>query len=170
MENMLHIYYGDGKGKTTAAEGLIMRAAGQGLKVLFCQFLKDGASGEVSVLKNIPNVEVVSGHDVEKFIFQMSPCELEGVKNTHNKRLDEIISKSRTADIIVLDEVIDAYTEDLINREKLLELLRQKPAEIVVTGHSLPNEMEDLADYISEIKCHRHPYSKGVAARKGIEY
>ena len=104
----IHVYYGDGKGKTTAAMGLVLRAAGSGLDVLMFQFLKDNSSSERVILEQIPNVTCLPGKDRVKFVSKMNADEKARLKHYNNKALDEIIKFCGPFDVLVLDEILCA--------------------------------------------------------------
>jgi len=128
---MIHIYEGNGKGKTTAAVGLSVRFAGNGGKVLFTQFLKRNDSGELAVLEQIENICLLRCEKSFGFTFQMTPeerAEASAYYNTHlEKTLAEAV-KSQTG-LLVLDEVLDAYNSDMIKHPVLLNFLKEKSAE-----------------------------------------
>lgn len=168
----IHVYYGDGKGKTTAAMGQIMRAAGCGLKVLVFQFLKDNTSNECKVLEALPTVTCLPGRDEVKFYSQMNSSERAEAAHYNNKALDEIVKFCSPFDMLVLDEALCAVKLGLLNEEKLLSFLEHKPEEleIILTGHEASERMREAADYVTEMKKRKHPYEKGVKARPGIEY
>lgn len=171
---MLHIYHGDGKGKTTAAVGLAVRGAGAGLNVLFMQFLKNGTSSEIGVLKDVSGINVVYCKECSKFTFNMNDEEKNAVKKRHDSMLkyaEDVLSQGR-ADMVIMDEFLDAYNKDILDKdlaEKLIINFSDR-AEIAVTGRSPAKIFTDRADYISFITAEKHPYTKGVTARKGIEY
>ncbi len=164
---MIQVYVGDGKGKTTASIGLSIRAAGHGFNVLFMQFLKDDSSGEISVLRSIPSIEVIHCPVNYGFTFQMTEDQKKETAQEYDKMLDKAIE----ADVflIVLDEAIHALNAGLINQEKLERLLH-KNCEIVLTGRNAPEWLTDRADYVSDIQKIKHPYDRGVQARIGIEF
>ena len=164
---MIHLIVGDGKGKTSAAVGMCIRAAGHGWSVLFIQFLKDDSSGEVSVLRSIPEIEVVHCPVNYGFLFQMTEEQKQETKTEYQKMLEEAFSSD--ARLIVLDEVVHAVNFELISREQIERVL-EKDAEIVLTGRNAPDWLMERADYISDVKKVKHPYDKGVEARIGIEF
>ncbi len=175
MENgRIHLYCGDGKGKTTAAVGLAVRACGSGKKVLFLQFLKGEESGERQMLRLLPGMTVYPNPEHIKFSFQMTQEEKEQVRADNDHRFKEaaIEAIERGCDLLILDEAIGALNEDLISRALVLFYLRTKPKglEIVLTGRDPDDELSDLADYISEVKKVRHPFDQGEEARRGIEW
>jgi cob(I)alamin adenosyltransferase len=170
-EGLVQIYTGDGKGKTTAAVGLAVRAAGAGLSVMFAQFLKGRATGELEPLKKL-GVTVVRSEAVTKFIPYMMPAELDKCRSAQHAVLDAVKDGIAQSDVVILDEVCGAITTGMIDIGDIISLIRQKPqsVELVLTGRGAPAQLLELADYISEIKSVKHPYDKGISARKGIEY
>ena len=170
---MLHIYHGNGKGKTTAAVGLTVRAAGSGMKTAFVQFLKNGTSSEISQLRAL-GVTVMAAESCKKFTFQMNEAEKAQLIAEHDTMLDrcrQLIEEG--VQLLVLDELVGAYDKSLLSRDKVIELLdtaKEKGCETVLTGREPAPELEDRADYITEMKAVRHPYEKGTSARKGREY
>lgn len=169
-KGLIHIYSGEGKGKTTATIGLAVRASGANLKVVFVKFLKETYSNEDKSLKLLPNIEIINDFNSTKFTFEMTEEELNTAKDTHTKSLLKAINSS--ADLIVLDEIISVYNLNLIDKEVLIDFLKNKPPhlEIALTGRNPHKDLLDLADYISEIQAIKHPYDKGINARKGIEF
>jgi cob(I)alamin adenosyltransferase len=173
MNGLLHIYTGNGKGKTTAAVGLSVRYAGSGGKVIFSQFLKDNKSSELNILNKIEGIELVLCDEFFGFYSKMSDDTKDRAKVVYNNYLRKLIDIASQEDIqmLILDEVIGAYNYDLIEREVLLHFLRNKPdhLEVIMTGRNPDKELLELADYVSEIVKVKHPYDKGIQARVGIE-
>lgn len=171
---MLHIYYGNGKGKTTAAVGLIIRACGADMKTAFFQFLKNDSSSEISVLQKLNGSTIVCCKSCNKFTFSMNESEKLAVTAEHNKMLDmaEKMVKNGQVQLIVLDEVLDAYNKKLIDTNRFDSFLSETSdmCEIVLTGRSPSEKMIESADYLTEMCAIKHPFDKGIAARKGIEY
>lgn len=170
MENgLLHLYYGDGKGKTTAAMGLALRAIGSGKSVVIVQFLKGGASGEIPMLEQL-GATIYRGKVGQKFVFQMNDSEKAATRALQNENLQKAMAQP--ADLLILDEAGSAWELDMVDKALLQQAVHARPAgqECVLTAHQPPQWMLDEADYVTEMKCRRHPYQKGVAARKGIEY
>ena len=171
---MIHIYYGDGKGKTTAAAGLAVRAAGSNMKVMFVKFLKTEFSGERNILKSLDNVTVTSCPLELKFTFDMTDAE----KQQTSVLFRGIFERSATAalaeryDMIVLDEVFDVIKEGMLSEAQVLEFITNAPnsIEIVMTGHNPPERFIDEADYVTEMKKIKHPFDKGLTGRIGIEF
>ncbi len=170
---LIHIYCGDGKGKTTAAMGLAMRAAGSGMKVALVQFLKGQQSSELKMLQMLPNVTIIREQLSPKFTFQMNSEELADTKMVHSRYLNTALklAKNGECDLLILDELVGALNCGLIDEDLLHELVEKKPAqlELVMTGRNPAQWLVDAADYVSEIRKIKHPYDKGVDARKGIE-
>ena len=166
---LLHLYYGDGKGKTTAAMGLALRALGSGKKVVVLQFLKGGQSGEIPLLEQL-GAKIYRGKAGQKFVFQMNEAEKAATRDLQNRNLAAAMTED--ADLLVLDEAGSAWELDMVDKALLQNAVLARPAaqECVLTVHAAPQWMLDAADYVTEMKCCRHPYQKGIAARKGIEY
>lgn len=170
---LIHVYCGDGKGKTTAAMGLALRAAGSGFRVAIVQFLKNGGSGELKALSSLPGVRVLSGKGVDGFTFSMTEQQKEIVRAVHQAHFEEAVEWCRQGEVelLVLDEAVGASRMGLLDTEALLDFLRKKPEglEVVLTGREPSDELLCLADYVSEIKKIKHPYDRGIHAREGIE-
>lgn len=166
---LLHLYYGDGKGKTTAAMGLALRALGSGKKVVVLQFLKGSKSGEVPLLEQL-GAKIYRGKAGQKFVFQMNGEEKTATRQLQNANL--AAAAADEADLLILDEAGSAWELDMVDKALLQKAVLARPAgqECVLTAHAAPQWMLDAADYVTEMKCRRHPYQKGIAARQGIEY
>lgn len=173
MFGLIHIYCGDGKGKTTAAVGLAVRCAGRGNKVLLVQFLKSRDSGELYSLAKLPDIEVMRGKESKKFTFQMNEEEKHALLIEHNKMFEQVLAKIKNGgySLLILDEVIGALNAKVFEMPKLIEFLRHKPEnlEVVLTGRNPAPELVEIADYVSEMRKVKHPMDKGIMARKGIE-
>ncbi|MFW6022929.1 MAG: cob(I)yrinic acid a,c-diamide adenosyltransferase [Halanaerobiaceae bacterium] len=176
MENgKIHIYTGDGKGKTTAAVGLALRAAGQGKEIYFYQFLKGRNTGEVESFKGMNEITFSRANpDTKKFFYQMNNQEKEELREDSQKSWQEFIDEVITFnyDIIIIDEVMAAITNKLIDLDQVIELIskKSKEQELVLTGRNAPAELIELADYVTEMKMIKHPYQKNCPPRKGIEF
>jgi len=165
---MLHIYTGEGKGKTTAAMGLALRALGHGRKVVILQFLKSGTSGELMPLTKL-EATVISGKSGCKFVSAMSPEEKRETRNMNDGNMRNVLGM--TFDLLVLDEACAALKYDLVDPELIRQAISQKSErEIVLTGRDPAQFLLDAADYITDMVCVRHPYERGITAREGIEY
>lgn len=153
---MIHIYYGNGKGKTTCAIGVGMRAYGSGLKVSMVQFLKNNKSSELSVLP----FKIFESPEFLPFNPDLS------YQNWIDNALKFI--KTSNCDVLILDEFLDIIPK-FLSVDMALDLL-DKNKEIIITGHKEVKELLDVADYVSNVKKIKHPYDCGVGARIGIEY
>ncbi|MDO4483539.1 MAG: cob(I)yrinic acid a,c-diamide adenosyltransferase [Clostridia bacterium] len=175
MMHKLHLYYGNGKGKTTSAMGLALRCAGHGKKVLVAQFLKGGDSGELSALRQLACVEVYPSARVEGFLFQMTEEERKEVRASQTQMaltLADHLLQTRPS-LIILDEFAVAWDKHVIASEAARRLLESalRVGETVVTGYSAPQWLYEHADYVSHIIAERHPYDReGLQAREGIEW
>ena len=171
---LIHIYCGEGKGKTTAAVGLSIRAAGAGKKVLFAQFLKDGSSSEIAVLKEVKNIETRHCVTVNGWFRNMTDEEKARAKSDYSHFLENLFleAKESGCGLLVLDEVLAACNFGLVSEEALLAFLKTRPEEleVVLTGRSPSPDFAAGADYITEMKKLKHPYDRGITARRGIEY
>ncbi len=174
MKGLVHIYTGGGKGKTTAAIGLGIRAYGRGFKVLMVQFMKGMMTGEIKTLQMLePGFVLKRGTEVKKFTWQMSPEELDEISKAEQKMFEDIISEVSDSEcqMLILDEIINSVSCGLISAQKVLGFLKNKPdeLEVILTGRNAPQELLDFADYVTEMKEVKHPFNKGIPARKGIE-
>ena len=169
---LVHIYYGDGKGKTTAAMGQAIRAAGSGLNVLVFQFLKDNTSSERMPLEQVDNLVLLPGKRHVKFYNQMNSEDKAEYRHYNSKALDEIVKFCINFDLLVLDEAITATGMGLLSERKLIDFLKHKPRglEVVLTGHYMSDELLEVADYVTQMTKVKHPYDQGRSAREGIEY
>ena len=170
---MKHIYYGDGKGKTTAAIGLAVRAAGSKMKVLFVQFLKTEFSGERHILSHTENVTLTFCPLELKFTFDMDDKEKAQAAKIFKGIFDSAVTTALTEkyDMVVLDEVFEAINAHMLSESEVYEFITNAPSsmEIVMTGHNPPQKFMDCADYITEFKKIKHPYDRGITGRIGIE-
>ncbi|HHV50461.1 MAG TPA: cob(I)yrinic acid a,c-diamide adenosyltransferase [Clostridiales bacterium] len=171
-KGLVHLYCGEGKGKTTAAMGLCLRAAGRGLRVGIAQFIKPGDSGEIKILSTLENVKVFPFLPDVKFTNIMSEAERSHARNFYSGLIKLIYEEIDNFNLLILDEAVAAVTENLVELESIIHLIKNRPSglEIVITGRKPPQELMDIADYISEIRNIRHPFDKGIPARKGIEW
>jgi len=170
---LIHVYCGDGKGKTTAALGLILRAAGRGLKVVLARFLKKPESGELLSLSRLPEVHYVAWEGCAKFSFRMTEQEKQELRVRQNEILEEAfrVARREEAQLLVLDEAIGSCDKELLDETRLLELLRERPKrlEVVMTGRNPGKKILELADYVTEMRKVKHPFERGIPARIGIE-
>ena len=170
---MIQTYFGNGKGKTTAAVGSTVRCAGCRNKVLFVQFLKNNDSAEFYVLNEIKGIDVLCSDEHYELYDNRNKDRTPALTKAYNKLLfEDTKSKADNYQMIILDGILDAVEYGYISEDNLLELLAELKAhsEIILTGHNLTEKIADESDYISEIKEISHPYTKGVSPREGIEF
>lgn len=167
---LVQIYTGEGKGKTTAALGLALRAIGQGLKVLFVQFVKgDSLCGEHIFTRKYASFKIIQINN--KSSFRQSPEELSlAVEKT--MKYAEVAVLSGKYDMVVLDELCYAISQNYLPLSRVLGLIhnKPKPVELVLTGRGAPPELIQTADLVTEMVLIKHPFEKGIKSRKGIEY
>lgn len=170
---LIHIYTGDGKGKTTAALGLALRCSGHGNRVLLVQFLKSRPTGELKSLSYLPNIELLRGKETKKFTFQMNAEEKAQVLQDHMALFARVREKCQQEqpDLLIMDEVIGACNTGVFDENALVEFLKTKPGEleVVLTGRKPSDQLIELADYVSEICKRKHPFDRGIPARTGVE-
>ena len=172
MKGLIQLYCGDGKGKTTASVGLAVRAAGAGQKVLFVQFLKNGNSSEVGPLKTLGIATKVC-RKPHGFLWTMSEEEKARAAADYTGLLAEAFDEAQDGvDLLILDEAIGAAGCGMIPEAELIQRLKTRPdgLEVVLTGRDPSEALMAEADYITEMKKIRHPFDKGIDARRGIEY
>lgn len=179
FEGKVHLYYGDGKGKTTAAVGLALRAFGAGFAVLAVQFLKDGKSPEIELLREKLGIPVLAEKRTAHMSYAMTEEEKAIMRECHERIWRETLSWANSGGedpdrgrLLVLDEIIGAIEADLFDESELIDFLDSRPSglEVVLTGRNPSEAVLERADYRSRIANCGHPYDKGTPARKGIEY
>jgi cob(I)alamin adenosyltransferase len=172
QKRLIHVYTGNGKGKTTAALGLAMRACGHGWKVLMVQFLKgEPDAGEIRTAPKITSFELIQ-YGQTSMVDRSKPDDhdiqiaREGFEFAQKAILQE------RYDLVILDEINVAVDFRLIPLEKVIQLLQNKPdcVEVVLTGRNVHPDVIELADVVSEMREIKHPFRKGLQAREGIEY
>jgi len=178
MRRLVHIYTGDGKGKTTAALGLTMRFLGHNFNVCFITFFKDPKKygyGEFNILKKFKNV--VLYHFANKCPYFEKNYSIEEIKKEVKKSVEFIKTEvfTKNFSLIVLDEILVCVREKILDINELINLVKLKPqsTELVFTGQAnetIVNKLKSYVDYINEIKKLKHPYDKGIKRRKGVEY
>lgn len=168
---LIHLYCGDGKGKTTAALGLCLRALGAEMKVCLMQFLKDGSSSEMKLLRTLPDLCILETPKVCKFTFQMNEAEKADCCRRQTEAFLQALETAKTADLLILDEALGAIATGTLTESAVLDFLRNKPEgqEVVLTGRNPSESLLACADYVTEMKKCKHPYDQGISARKGIE-
>lgn len=170
MAGYVHLYTGNGKGKTTAAIGQAIRAAGAGLSVYIAQFVKGMPYSEIEILRKIPNI-TTKQFGLDCFIVNEPTQKDIDAANEGLRQVKKIID-SGSFDVVILDEICIALYYHLFPEADLLTLLRNKPQnmEILLTGRYAPASLIDSADLVTEMKEIRHYFQRGIEARKGIEY
>lgn len=166
-KGLLHIYCGDGKGKTTAATGLAVRALGRGFKVCVIRLMKDNDSGELASLEKL-GAHIAPAPDSLKFVWLMTEEE----KDAYKARVRLMLSHAQgDYDLIIIDEACSAVSTGMLELDSLLEIIDGRPRwqEMVLTGRDPCPELCERADYITEMKKIKHPYDSGIASRDGIE-
>ncbi len=168
---MVHVYTGNGKGKTTAALGLALRAVGCGMKVAVIQFLK--GDPDYCELKSLKGLGIlVEQHGRKTFVNPKNPAN-EDIELAHGglTRAKEVV-KSGKYNLVILDEINIALDCKLVELKDVIELIRSRPddVELVLTGRNANKDVVGLADYVTEMKEIKHPFNRGVMGRKGIEF
>lgn len=169
---MIIVYTGNGKGKTTAALGLAMRAAGWSHKVAIIQFIKGyKKTGEWKIIERIPGIDIYQTFDDDKIgIRKPRPEHAKSVNQV--MKLAKKIIKNKKHDLVILDEINNAVHYGLVEVGEIIKLVEDKPVEmtIVFTGREAPDGLLEIADLVTEMKEIKHPFKKGIAAKKGIDY
>ncbi|HWQ51989.1 MAG TPA: cob(I)yrinic acid a,c-diamide adenosyltransferase [Terriglobales bacterium] len=169
---MIHLYAGDGKGKTTAAFGLALRFAGSGGQALVIQFLKSSDSSEIAAVRQVAGIGVFNAESPHGFYHTLSDDQ----KTALAKEIEQEFSAAEEAvsansyGLLFLDEVLDAVNLGLVDESRLLALLKSAACEVVLTGRNPSAQLVKAADYYTEFVCKKHPFDSGVPARRGIEY
>lgn len=173
MAGLIHIYCGNGKGKTTSATGLAIRALGAGKQVIFAQFLKDGTSSEINILKGLNGINTYAVSTNRGFYSRQNDEERNMTKKEMEKLFNEVIKRAENGvQLLVLDEIISAVNYGIIDEKKLIEFLENRPPEleVVMTGRNPSQNLLKIADYVTEMRKIKHPYDEGIVARRGIEF
>jgi cob(I)alamin adenosyltransferase len=169
---LIHVITGNGKGKTTSALGIALRAAGHGFKSIIIQYMKKGWDyGELRAIDAIPQI-TIHQYGTPDFIDKNKPKEIDFKEAAAALNHSQRAIFNEDWDIVILDEINIAIDFNLISEQKVVEIIKQKPknVEIILTGRYASKELIDLADYYTEICEHKHPYQKGILARKGVEF
>jgi cob(I)alamin adenosyltransferase len=171
----VQVYTGNGKGKTTAAVGLAVRAAGRGLRVYMVQFLKSQNTGELESAKKLePNFKIFRFEKNRGFFWTLKDEEKKELKEEVQLAYSFCLQslKEGQCDILIMDEIMGALSNNLVSKEQILELVDIKPEniELILTGRDVPQVIIDKADLVTEMREIKHYYNKGIVSRKGIEY
>jgi cob(I)alamin adenosyltransferase len=170
------VFTGDGKGKTTAAIGLTVRAVGNHMRVFFLQFIKgQWKTGERDVLRSLPGVDLEvtgRGFTIESLRNPSIPMEDHAAAAAHGWQVAQQIVHAGEYDLVVLDEILGAVSAGLVPLEELVALVKTKPAtlHLVLTGRGAPPEVVGVADLVSEVQPIKHPFDQGIKAQRGIEF
>ena len=175
MTGLIQVYTGKGKGKTTAAIGLALRALGHGMRVCIVQFLKkEGGSGEIEAIRKFRGIKILHAGGVLPMRRAPNEKERKQLRQSLVEALSECgnIIHSGKYDVVILDEINFAMSSRLINPDTVIELMKIKPrsVELVLTGRGAPRKVLQRADLVTQMKEVKHPFNRGVKARKGIEY
>lgn len=170
---LIHLYFGDGKGKTTTGMGLTVRAVGYGYRVLLYQFMKDNRTSERKILEKIDNITIIDGLEQEKFSFRMTEEEKDGRRGFYAEQFKKVVKLADTEgyDVLFMDEIIYTIRAGLLDEDMVLEFLKNKPAEleVILTGNGPSERMIEAVDYASEVRKVKHPFDRGIKSRLGIE-
>lgn len=174
-KGLVQVYTGDGKGKTTAALGQAMRAAGSGLKVYMVQFLKSSDTGELHSAERLyPDFQIFRFERQRGFFWTLNDNEKAELKEEIDKafRFCKKVSSTMECDVLILDEIMAVMANGLLQVRDVLDFIKSKPAglEIIMTGRNAPEEIRDAADLVTEMKEIKHYFKNGMSQRKGIEY
>ncbi len=171
-KGFIHLYAGDGKGKTTSAFGLAMRACYYGMKVYVFQFMKDGSSGEARFLVEKCETARLFFEDFKGFLNEKNFSDYKKLSEKLFGRLERLIDKEDFPDILILDEINPAIHYGLIDKKRFLDFLKNIKGkfEVVLTGRYAVKEVEELCALYTEFVEKKHYYKEGIKARKGIEY
>ena len=172
-KGLIHVYTGEGKGKTSASLGIALRAIGWNRKVCIIQFIKGYCNiGEAFFAKDNPNLTLIQIKESKsRNVTKKSVTEAKDSTIIAVEKAKEILS-SKEYDIVILDEINGALFYGLINIDDVKELISNKPieTELILTGRYAHEDILEMADYATEMKCIKHPYEKGIFARESIDY
>ncbi len=171
-QGFIQVYTGNGKGKTTAAIGQAVRAAGAGLKSYIIQFMKEYPYSEINTLKKLNDWITLEQKGNDDFVYKKElPSEEEKLNAEKALKKAENLMLSHSYDIIILDEILVTVYFKLLTTEEIITAIKKKPedVELILTGRYCPDEIIGLADLVTEMKEVKHYYTKGILSRKGIE-
>lgn len=171
-EGMIHVYTGDGKGKSTAAIGQVVRALGCGLKTFYAMFMKDHPYNEIKAASWVPEFVDIKQYGDDQFIINKT-LPSDELKAAIKEGLADCIDAMNNPEynVIVMDEIILAIYYNLVTLEEVIEVIKAKPdrIELILTGRYCPQEIIDLADLVTEMKEIKHYNKKGIISRNGID-
>jgi cob(I)alamin adenosyltransferase len=171
IKGLIQVYTGDGKGKTTAALGLALRAAGRNMKVLIVQFMKKWDYGELHSVELIPNIILVT-FGTKDFVYKGKAKKVDYEEAKKAFSFGIVGMQSGDYDMVIFDELNMALYYELLDLKEVIQEIKEKPdnVEVVITGRRAPQEIIEIADLVTEMKEVKHPYQKGIETRRGIEY
>lgn len=171
IKGLIQVYTGEGKGKTTAALGLALRAAGRNMKVLMVQFMKKWDYGELHSIKLIPNITLET-FGTKEFVYKGKAKKIDYEEAEKAFSFGIKGMQSGNYDIVIFDELNMALYYELLDLKEVIQKIKGKPdnVEVIITGRRAPIEIIEIADLVTEMKEIKHPYQKGIEARRGIEY
>ena len=175
MKGLVHIYTGDGKGKTTSAIGLGIRAYGRGMRVLMVQFLKGADTGELKTIEKLaPDFKIYRSLEQKTFFWKMTDEQKLQLKESVESTFEYAVNAAKSGEwnMIIMDELMGTLSNGLLDTDIVADFILSRPEglELVMTGRNPPDKLVELADYVSIINAHKHPFQKGIPARKGIEF
>lgn len=176
IKGLVHVYTGEGKGKTTTSIGLAVRAAGQGFKVCIIQFLKGSSrgSGEFRLIsERVPEIDFIQSELSHPMFLKKKPTTAQ-LEEEASKIFEICREKASSGkyDLLILDEINNVVAENWLAWEEVADFLEKKPEalEVVLTGRDAHPKLQGIADYVTEMLKIKHPYDEGYVARRGIEY
>ena len=171
-KGLLHVYTGNGRGKTTSAIGLAVRALGRNWKVYLIQFMKGYYNyGELQTLSKFENLKIIQ-FGTPEFVSKKHPKKEDIEHAVEGLNFAKELIMRGEYDMVILDEINVAVDFGLLDKNEIIELIKNRPShvELILTGRNAPSEFIELADYVTEMKEIKHPFMKGLLAREGIEY
>ncbi len=170
QKGLIHVYTGDGKGKTTCAVGLSIRAKSRDYRVLFAQFMKTIKGGETELLAKL-SIEVQRFERVLSPLFHPN-ADHARLRERAQEALEELKTRTNNFDLIVLDEFIHLINQELLTESEVRDFLENRPAslDVILTGRGAPPWLIEMADQVTEMRDIKHHAERGIKARKGIEY
>lgn len=169
---MIHLYIGEGKGKTSAVTGMALRMLNNNQKVLLVSFLKDGNSGELTWLREHSNIINLYQDDLKGFVIDLKNGLYKEMVTKQLGLFNQAVKGANIYDMIILDEFTDVVTLDIIDISQAINGIgiMNLSCEVLITGHQVIDQLVEMSDYYTEFVSLKHPFTKGIKARKGIEY
>ena len=171
QKGQIHLFTGNGKGKTTTALGIGLRATGHNMNVMMIQFMKGQETGEIAACKALNNLFQIERFGLPEFI--VSNENIQKHKDIFQKGIKRTLEifESNFFDVIILDELALAPSQKIITTDEVISLIQKKPlnCELIITGRNAPNELIDMCDVVTEMREIKHCYNEGVDAIKGVD-